>query len=139
MKVYVIEQGSYSDYRVVGVFSTREYAEQIAARINAADHYEEATVEEWPLDPGVAELNQGMKKHIVWMRKDGAVERVEAIEEVTGADTFREWERETAPAYLTKGPNVLQASVWATDATHAVKIANERRIQMLALNTWKGK
>lgn len=35
MSVWVIEQGEYSDYRVVGVYSSRENAERIAEKINA--------------------------------------------------------------------------------------------------------
>lgn len=140
--IFAIEQGTYSDYRVVGVFSSKENAEIVAARINADDPYNHATVAEWPLDPAVNELNQGMSQFIVHMLKDGTVERCDPWE-ITGyglAGEIHEWQREEAPAYRGTGkPNVLNATVWATDAQHAIKIVNEHRIQMLALGQWKGK
>jgi hypothetical protein len=141
--IFVIEQGSYSDYRVVGVFSTRENAEMVAEKINAGQTYgDEATVAEWPLDPAVSELNQGMSQFRVLMRKDGHVEECKA-QEFDSYDikpNTREWEREDAIAYRGKDiPNVLQATVWATDEKHAIKIVKEHLFQMLALGQWKGK
>jgi hypothetical protein len=35
--VWVIEQGSYSDYRVVGVFTSRENAKRVADAIIGAE------------------------------------------------------------------------------------------------------
>jgi hypothetical protein len=143
--VWVVEKGSYSDYRVVGVFSSKENAERIRDYINTPPEdgyiYDDATVAEWPLDPGVDALNQGLSRWSVGMLKNGEVERVAPYkyrDELR--DEMREWEREEALAYRGKGvPNVLSATVWASDEKHAIKIVNEHRIQMLALGQWKGK
>jgi hypothetical protein len=140
--VFVIEKGSYSDYRVVGVFTTRANAESVCAAINATESYEEATIAEWPLDPAVADLAQGFKVYNVQMHKDGRVERVqlEACWTYDIGGRVHEWEREEAPAYRGKGlPNLLQVECWARDEEHAIKIANDHRIQRLALGQWKGK
>jgi hypothetical protein len=139
--IFVIEQGEYSDYRVVGVFTTRKNAETVAAWLNRDGQYGGASVAEWPLNPAVTEINKGMRQWTVHMHKHGSVERVDAAEYTYSLEgEMHEWEREEAPAYKGKGiPNLLTATVWATDEKHAVKIVNERRIQMLALGQWKGK
>ena len=36
-------------------------------------------------------------------------------------------------------PWVLNATVWATDKEHAIKITNEHRIGLLAANKWPEK
>lgn len=59
--VWVIEQGSYSDYRVVGVFSSEANAKFIADAINVAESYDKATIAEWSLDPAVDELPERVR------------------------------------------------------------------------------
>ena len=49
MNVVVVEQGAYSDRRVVGVFSSREIAEDyVQTRGGNADH--DFDITEWTLD-----------------------------------------------------------------------------------------
>jgi hypothetical protein len=140
-EVWVIEHGSYSDYRVVGVYSSRKNAQMVADQINAAESYgEKATVEKWHLDPGVDDLNAGRHPHVVTMAPDGTVEQARRLEwsgyEIgNGLDI---WRRSKAPAYRGKGiPDAVHGTVWATDEQHAVKIANEWRIQALATGRLK--
>lgn len=64
-KVWVIEDGEYSDYHVVGVFSSRENAELVRSKLKSGD------IEEWDLDPAVDKLNAGMEKFYVHMLRDG--------------------------------------------------------------------
>jgi hypothetical protein len=58
VSVWVIEQGEYSDYRVVGVYSTKENAEMVCAKINAHRGYDEASIAEWEMDAGVEAANK---------------------------------------------------------------------------------
>jgi hypothetical protein len=137
---WVVEEGSYSDYRVVGVFSSAKNARKVAKAINKADRSDDATVAKWPVDPAVEELNAGLKRFVVLMLRDGTVE--DCVErEVSSynlATTYSIWERTKAPAYKGKGvPDALQADVWAEDTKHAVKIANEARARMVAEGTFK--
>lgn len=138
--IWVIEQGCYSDYHVVGVFSSKENAETIVAALNKDREWgDPATVEEWPLDPAVKDLNKGHFRYRVLMRRDGTVESVDQQEisayHLAGQVTV--WERSTAPAYAGKNiPDVLDATVWASSPKHAVKIANEKRTQMIATGEW---
>ena len=143
--IWVVEQGNYSDYRVVGVFSTKENAQLVADAINKdTAAYDKAEVDEWPLDPAVDELNKGMRLHRVVMRKDGTVEQCDAQDSITYSsinDEVRMWYRTRATAYRNE-PNVedaLMATVWATDDTHAVKIVNEHRTRFIAEDRWDWK
>lgn len=46
-KVYILTDGDYSDYHVVGVFSTRELAEDY---VNSSERYEMDRIDEWEMD-----------------------------------------------------------------------------------------
>lgn len=128
--VWVIEAGEYSDYQVVGVFSTRENAELVASAIGYG------SIAEWDLDPGVDGLRQGHPRFRVLMLRDGSVESVE-VQEGWNAETFYVWPRSREPIYAGKGiPDALNAWVWARDEKHAVKIVNEKRAQMIANGEW---
>lgn len=136
--VWVIEQGSYSDYRVCGVYDSREKAERVAEWINAGESYDEATVAEWPMNPAAFELNAGMRQYSVLMLRDGSVESARPYDSRHVAAKEQDiWRRSKAPAYLGKGvQDCLSSTVWATDEKHAIKIVNERRIQLLASGEW---
>ena len=77
--VWAVEQGVYSDYRVVGVFSSRPNAKKVADVVNhgLTNGYNKATVVRWLLDPAVDELNKGYTPWFVLMHKDGTTERIE--------------------------------------------------------------
>jgi hypothetical protein len=130
--IWLIEQGEYSDYSVRGVFSTKENAERIAALF--AGGYDTPSVNEWTLDPGVEETLKGWKQYNLTILRDGTVERCEPGRSYLNlADHEWLWERTKAPAYQGKGiPDALQLTVWAADEVHAVKVANERRVQWIA-------
>jgi hypothetical protein len=140
--VWVVEQGEYSDYRVVGVFTSKAHAHVVADAINAP-HEDTgayvATVAEWPLDPAVEELRQGFVPYFVLMLKDGTVERCtqQSVDGYDVAGSVRIWRRAHAPAYVGKGiADALQAQVWAKDEQHAIKIANEHRARLIASGEW---
>lgn len=140
--VWVIEQGSYSDYRVVGIYSTRENAQEIADIINREDPYDKAEVGEWEVDPLISELRAGWRPFHLVMLADGTVENVRDEERnsynIGNGTHLWLWERTKAPAYKGKGiPDALNGTVWAKDREHAIKIANERRVQMIASGEWK--
>lgn len=137
--VWVVEQGSYSDYRVVGVYTSRKAAKTVAEKINAADDWGEATVDKWPLNPGADAINEGREPYMIQMLRDGTVEEVK-----TGrwsgynmCGSLQIWRRSKAPAYKGKGvPDCLRGTVFARDPEHAIKIANEQRTQLIAANKW---
>ena len=134
--IWVVEQGEYSDYRVVGVFTTKENAQQIADVVG-----DDATVAEWPLDPGIEDMNAGRKPFRVFMLRDGTVEHVreETMDRslLAGLDGPFLMKRGGRPFGATAPtPPCLNVAVWAHDAEHATKIANEHRTRLIASGEW---
>ena len=124
MKVYLVTEGSYSDYRPMCVCSTQETAEY-AKRIYDSDN----DIEEFELDALPAHP-PGMLLWHVRMYRNGDVSDAAQV----GADN-------TAPVFKVSGfpsPYKHQAvfSVWANDRDHAVKICGEKRAQLIAANQW---
>lgn len=135
--IWVIEQGSYSDYHVVGVFSSKGKAQLICDHLRS--EYDSPSIAEWPIDPGVEGLSHGYSSWLGEMLYDGAVERMVERElssdNLTGGLTL--WKRASAPAYKgTNVPDCLHGTVLAKDRTHAIKIFNEKRTQLIALGKW---
>ena len=122
---YVVTSGEYSDYHIVCVCSDAESARIVADRINATPgRYESAYIEEYPVNDIADKYSQG---HTVWgirMSKKGVAIDIE----------------EKSPEYMHYGlwdvNSNLYMSVWAKDSTHAVKIVNERRTEILATDRW---
>lgn len=54
--IYLVTSGSYSDYCIRAIFSTREAAEAYIADYNHGAGWPEIGVEEWPLDAPREEL-----------------------------------------------------------------------------------
>ena len=69
-KVYLVTDGDYSDYRVLGVYSSMEKAEH-AKLLYAADN----DVEEYELD-AVPESPPGLLAYVVIMELSGDVSRM---------------------------------------------------------------
>lgn len=130
--VYMLEDGDYSDYHVIGIYSTRDRAKTVSAKVGG-------TIREMPMNPGYDDICNGFTPWQVWMLRDGTTERVMG-REPSGydiGDECRVWRRSEAPAYRGKGiPDCLDATVWARDEQHAVKIVNEKRAQMIAEGKW---
>lgn len=144
--IYAVSEGSNSDYRISAIFSTKEKAQKfidtMKKRPNSEyDDYND--IEEYQLDPPVADLlGRGYSVYSVLMLKNGDVERVERTDndsyDISSAGQSHIWERTKASAY--RGKNVedaLEMKVWAKDDKAAVKIVNEKRAQMIAMDGWK--
>ena len=125
--IWVIEQGSYSDYRVVGVFSTKESAEKFMSLMD--ENYETPCITEWTLDPMIDEINKGLLPFSINMDIDGNTKRIRKAEghnmngglSVCGRAMWND--------------DGVYGTVWAKDEQHAVKIANEFRTgQLIAGN-----
>jgi hypothetical protein len=117
--MYLVTAGSYSDYRVLGVYDTPEKAER-ARVLYDADDVEEFQLNEMPETP------PGLLPWRVVMTRDGAAYLCV---------------RESAPIEPSKelrayGGGKMTGTVYAADEKHAVKIINEMRIQALALGRW---
>lgn len=117
-------------------------AQLVADEINRGAYVsEKATVDKWPLNPVVAELRKGYRQFSVLMLITGALEGEVRRHDVSSyqlSGAVYVWERTKAPAYKgTNTPDVLQATVWAKNEKHAVKITNEHRLAMIASGKFK--
>lgn len=124
--VYLASSGSYSEYGVRGVFSSKENAEKFMAALPGDDWND---VENFTLDAGVSQSDAGLLSLRV------------AMDAATGDGAWVE--RDSCPsgkvdpgrfyaAHRGRPVRAFVVSVWARDEEHAVKIANERREMLLA-------
>lgn len=119
MKVYVLENGSYSDRHIVGVFSSMEMAE-IAAQIFTDD----ASITEWDVDAEGKKMRRGYVPFFVRLHRETG----DAIEVEQNNSSYGVFEKSV-------GEDVhknLYTRVWALSREEAVKIASERRREFLA-------
>ena len=117
MKVYVVCFGAYSDRYVAGVFSNRDEA-NAWARANNDD------VDEFDLDPPLDEqakrhIRPGLSAYSVAMDHDG-----------NGAQVWEQWV--DPDESIAANGHRFNTECWASSKEHAIKIANDRRIQWLA-------
>ena len=124
--VWVVEEGSYSDYHVVGVFSTEENANRIA-ELTGGD------VDEWRIDPGIDELNQGREPYSVGMEKDGTVLYVSRN---IWSYSLRIRGKPMVGRSSANPEGVIRGIIFSLSEEHAVKIMNEIRAQRIAEGNW---
>lgn len=113
---YVVTQGNYSCYHIVGVTSNRDTAEKIAAKFS--DDYDECRIETYV--DGEVMLRPAFD---VWFNKDGSVSSIgRCINEYDykGLSVIEEYRRG------------LKVTVSADTEEAAIKIAAEKRAKWLA-------
>ena len=141
-EIYLVTQGSYSDYGVRGVFVDKELATEYAAQIT--NKYDAARVETRPI---MTELTTpiGYRGYEVTMDIDGNTDELEPTE-------VGKWDEDSSYAEYEYTSN--DTDDWRSGGKHittgryhffvntdkgpegAIKIANERRIRMIAENKW---
>lgn len=118
MKVWVLTTGSYSDYAVRGLFSSLDKIEEYKAKYPCSwSGYND------PFDMVIDECvhDNGLTKYYVIMYRDGNKARAEP----------RDAERSTSIH-----GKYMVAYVSARNEKHAIKIVNERRVQLIASGMW---
>ncbi|MHB8734246.1 MAG: hypothetical protein ACYC6M_02975 [Terriglobales bacterium] len=132
--IWVVEEDEYNDYRVVGLYSTEANAKVIADRYGG-------TVAEWPIDANIDDIRRGYSQWRIQMLRDGTVESASVPSNSYDPDCeVQFWRRSTAPDSRNLNPpppDCLVVECWARDQKHAVKIANEKRTQMVARGEWQ--
>ena len=134
-KVYVVTSGAYSEYELEAIFSSKEKAEEFM-RMLPKGRPEYNDVEEYDLDSGV--VDHVKKGHFIWqiaMERDGSVVEVNKkdnecwslcgpLEVVEQRGRGRDAEKR------------LVGAVWAKTWKQAIKIANDKRAQLIASGGW---
>ena len=123
-KVFVVSTGEYSDWRIRGVFSSREKAESFMATFNDKTkntHWNENFngIDVYEVDEAVNALEKGYMPYEVTIDKHGNVSQVD-VDWSCGGDCY---------SFLTGDWSIY---VWAKSIKHAVKIAADRRRQRIA-------
>lgn len=122
-KVWAVTAGRYSDFHLVGIFSTRKNAEKCVSHYNQATEYvsDKSKVVPYTLDPGINELNMGYQFYRVRMTYTGDVTEIELVRfDPCDVDSIG-----------TDIKGCLYIYVFGADTNQAIKAANERRIQYL--------
>ena len=124
IKIFLVTTGDYSDYKVCGVYSTKEKADW-AYKLYGGNGC--ADIAEFELD-ALPDTPPGMLKYSVIMNRDGVVKCV-ILHDVTD-EPDREW------CPYESEEDQMNFFVFAKHETAAIKIANERRVRLIALNQW---
>lgn len=132
-QVYIVTSGAYSDYHIDAVFSTRENAERYN-KIHASGDFED--IEEFEIDEDMALINrirdEKITIYLVCMDRDGNVKEIKKelpclslVESIlTGKYKYILY------------ADCMDIYVIAKDEKHAIKIVNEKRVQLIANNEW---
>lgn len=127
--VFLVTRGYYSDYRVCAVFTEKPLAEKYIDSFKE-NSYEAFRIENYPLNPYQYELKNDYKPFFLRMTKEGN------CTEINVKDSSYGLEDENVDVGFDIHKN-MYISVFAKDETHAIKIANEKRVQLIAENSWK--
>ena len=111
MKVYVVTEGDYSDYHIVGVCTSKESAERI--RQLASSDYHEAQIEEYEADSFNIEPTYNYYEVIIFKYGDIHVDTHEYIYDPYIVRDYRN----------AKCATKYSVNVFARDEEHAKKIA----------------
>jgi hypothetical protein len=125
MKMYLVSSGQYSDYSVLGIYSTKEKADEAVA-IYAADN----DIEEWDVDD-LPPHPPGEFRWSITMLDNGDVA---SISNYPAGLTYAPLESYRPFWPSQKNRRVL--ILWARDKEHAVKIASEKRREMIVNDEW---
>lgn len=130
-KVWCVESGEYSDYGIDAIFSTQELAEKFIAAF-AEDRYHQMRICERTLNPAKSYLLEDRKAYFLRINKEGNTIDLEH----RGASWGFTMEDSEADFSYTHNNEWLNCYCLAKDEAHAIKIANEKRQKIIALNQW---
>jgi hypothetical protein len=119
--IFIVTSGDYSSYRINGVYSTKEKAEQSFP----SKHRRDYGVEEWVLDAKVDLAAKGYREWFIEFDKDGNVTQA--------ADSAPD--ESSAPSRVNVNGwsgGICVYQILAGSRAAAIKIASEKRAQLLA-------
>lgn len=124
--IFIVTSGSYSNYGINAVFTEKKYAEEYVKIFNILNSYDELRIEEYEANPHQEEIKKGRYPFWVQMSKDGEKLSVK-ISDIHGKD------KRISYTYDKSHINIY---CYAEDKLHAIKIANEKRIELIAMDLW---
>lgn len=124
MKLFLVSTGEYSDYTVRGIYSAPDKAEDAKLFYNSENEIEEFELDTLPPHP------EGHLLYLVTMARDGALIDVVRSYPTEYGDSF-----ENDHNWIPSSGGV-EFTIWAFNKDQAVKVANEKRAQLIASNLW---
>lgn len=129
VKVYIVSTGSYSDWMILGIYTTPDKAEKAKADYGAENDVEEHDVDKFPQIPA------GLRPYNVVMTCAGGLlqqpQQARPLYVDGWKDKWQPWSSLRSPE-----TQAVIFNLWARDEEHAVKIANDRRAQLIATGEW---
>ncbi len=127
MKAYIVTSGSYSDYKIEAVFLKKKDAEKYIYNLHGDCAYEDPPeIEEWDIGENVK------KKRPYWfgaMNRDGSIRVIHPTGNVK--DEYIEFNYHPLAEYT-----YISFTIDAKSKEHAIKIINEKRVQIIASGMW---
>ena len=121
-KIFVVTAGDYSDYHIVGAFSTRKIAEEYRYKLGAD------WVEEYEIDEITNSLySGGYTRYYVSFNGDTTI-----VEEHKSTYENDHLDMKYVVTNRSRGAGNMNVYLFARDEQHAVKIASEVRSQIIA-------
>jgi hypothetical protein len=118
MTIYILTVGEYSDYHVIGAYSSRDIALEMAEFFGAG-------VEEYAVDAGVELVRRGAHLYVLRLQRETG--DVLECHQDDSDYYYREGDRITVDI----NKNLFMVC-WAMDDAEAIKIAGDRRRAFLA-------
>jgi len=125
MKIYIVTQGYYSDYGIVGVFTDKSKAEELCNFGNEIDNWSDTRIETYESDTIDVKDKQ---LFFVRMQPDGKVLEVEKDFYITDIEDNTVGQDVNGNYYTT---------CLARDEKHAIKIMAERKLKFNVENNFK--
>ncbi|MHC1627426.1 MAG: DUF7336 domain-containing protein [Candidatus Nezhaarchaeales archaeon] len=126
-ELYMVSQGEYSDYKICGVFDSKELAEKFIKSFGVHG-YDAMFIEEIELNPHEKEVRNGFKSYFLYINILGDTRDIRLN---ASYPSF-----EGSGNHFTSRSNELMVDCFAKNEAHAAKIANERRVQIIAAYQW---
>ena len=128
--VFLVTRGDYSDYRVCAVFTEKALAEKYIDSFKGNSYYDDFRIENYTLNPYQYELKNDYKPFFLIMTKEGN------CTEINVKDSYCGFKDENIDVWFDIHKN-MNISIFAKDERHAIKIANEKRVQLIVENRWE--
>ena len=126
--IYVVTSGSYSDYGINAVFDDEQLAKDFIAMFKKGS-YIDMQIEEWELNPEEENIRAKRKLYFLRMNKEGIASDISIEGSSFSIDYINTIQFDNKKN--------LMVRCFADDEKHAIKIANEKRVQVIANNKWK--
>lgn len=127
-KVFVVTDGEYSGYHIVGIFLDETKAKRCHELSLSQNDIEEYNLDEIKGDENIPD---GYSRWMVLMFKDG-----NCNESPIKVNALCSYNKTEPKPYSDSTPDLYAFYVLAKDEQHAIRISNEQRVQLIAENRW---